>query len=87
MNMALRCGGHSRAMALCTIPPCEAPTVPTLPFDQGCRAAHSTVSYPSFALVDVEDVEILTRSLGLAPSSQILNDGDVSSPAKIPRGS
>ena len=32
------------AAKLVVIPSAEAPTMPTLPFDQGCLATHSTVS-------------------------------------------
>ena len=45
--MAFRCGGFSTAASHCTAPGYDSPNVPTAPFDHGCVAAHSMVSYPS----------------------------------------
>ena len=43
-TIAFKCGGDSTAASHCTAPGYESPKVPTLPFDQGCAAAHSMVS-------------------------------------------
>jgi hypothetical protein len=45
--MVTRCFGFSTAASHCTQPRYEAPIIPTLPLDQGSRAAHSMVSWPS----------------------------------------
>ena len=46
-TMAFRWGGPSIAASHCTAPGYDSPNVPTLPSDQGWRAAHSMVSKPS----------------------------------------
>ena len=43
-TIALSEGGCSTAASHCTAPGYESPKVPTAPFDQGWRAAHSIVS-------------------------------------------
>ena len=45
--IATRCGGRAMAASHCVYPMYDAPNMPTRPFDHGCSAAHSTVSYPS----------------------------------------
>jgi hypothetical protein len=43
-TIALRWGGLSTAASHWTAPGYDRPNVPTVPSDQGCRAAHSIVS-------------------------------------------
>jgi hypothetical protein len=42
--MAIRCGGCDIAARSCTNPPEDEPNIPTLAFDHGCAAHHSTTS-------------------------------------------
>src|SRR4051794_15177069 len=42
--IAARCGGCRLAAHHCTHPTYDAPIIPTLPVDQGCRASHSIAS-------------------------------------------
>ena len=39
-----KCGGSDAAARFAAIPNAEPPVIPTLPFDHGCAAHHSTVS-------------------------------------------
>ena len=47
-TIATRCGGDSMAASHWTAPGYDRPKVPMRPEDQGCAAAHSIVSKPSF---------------------------------------
>src|SRR5271156_3385031 len=41
-TIAARCGGRATAAYHCTLPPYEAPIIPTRPVEPGSDAAHST---------------------------------------------